>query len=325
MYMRSLFALALVAVPAFSIASFDMMLIGTNSSSNYRVSRYDPVNRISLGSFGQGIIASVVDDVAVDQTTSTAYVLSGQSNVYRFNYNTGEFLGVVGGLSGGNTMNFDPVSRRFTIASATGSGGSVYNEDFSLYLGGITPAGAFIGGAPVYNAATNKWYSMAYTNANPFNLVSQTWNSDFTGGINSAASSLTYNAGYELGEKSIVLGNKLYTLTYQRTAGTYLYSSTIDNSGNAGAPTLFGNTNGSSGGYLNHSIVAGHNGLAWTLCGNVLRGFHPVTGFGTPVTLSGLGTANELRGAAIVLAPEPGTMIALGVGLATLARRRRTA
>ena len=77
-----------VSFAAIGHASFEMMLIADNT--NGVIHRYDPVNRVYLGSCGQGSLLPVTS-MALDQTNGRAFVKQG-TFLTAFNYSTGDAL-----------------------------------------------------------------------------------------------------------------------------------------------------------------------------------------------------------------------------------------
>ena len=159
--MRS-FALTLALLSgSAAFASFDLMLLGDNTTAgSERVIRYDPVNRVQLGSFGQGFLNAAVSDVAVDQSTNRAFVLQVNGGVRVFNYSTGAFIdGFTLPSSNYGAIGFDAASNRITFGHGGGSGvspGRVY--DASTFGLAADLAGTFMATAPLRRPGTS-WYA----------------------------------------------------------------------------------------------------------------------------------------------------------------------
>ena len=86
--MRSLVALSLIFSGAVVHASFEMMLI--TDPYGKAIHRFDPINRVSLGSFGTGMLNP--NAVCVNQALNVAYVADGGQGIRAFNYFTGDLL-----------------------------------------------------------------------------------------------------------------------------------------------------------------------------------------------------------------------------------------
>jgi len=302
-------------------ASFEMLLMGDNTGNNFKVTRYDPVTRMSLGSFGLGIINHAVRDVAVDQSTNRAFVLSAGGRVNVFNYNTGEWLGAGTNNSGLYTaIAYNSGSNTLTFGEGTGSGANggiqVMDAD-SLTATGLGFPSTFVSTAPLQRPGTTNYFMHTLASFGGFNPSTRVW--DENGNLLDTQFGPNAWDGANGVRDSVFSGNFMYGLVTNVT-GTVdtLVSSSVTNT-TMGLPSAVASF--AAPGFANRSMALGHNGLLWVKTGNELRSYHPINGFGAanilPVSIS------DSTGMAIVVAPEPTSMFALGLGALTLLRRRR--
>jgi|GEM_PF-4118543 len=295
------------------------MLIAENPASGpSRVARYDPVSGRSLGSFGSYTIEGAAKDVAV--TSAGKATVLGSGSTSRFDYSTGEFdggndvstfysslNGIAGStdfLVGGNgASNVSPgrrdTSAGTTIATYTGnfltSAGFVpsTNPNLAVYGYGDWVAAPAIG---VYNSTGGPMVSS-------FSLTA----AQAPVGFANAFRDFAEFGGRVYGLYGDTV-NDLRLLQFSFTGNTITGAAVL-------SPTI---------GTINSrvSIAAGHNGLPSILNDNVLHCYHaPSLSYYGDQTLPY--AAGTLGGMDLMIAHEPGTLVAIGVGLAALIRRRR--
>jgi len=304
-----------ISAAQMSYASFDLMLLGDNTTAgSQRVQRYDPVNRINLGTFGQGYFDADIQDIAVDSASKRAYVIDNTGFVRYFNYNTGDYLGGFTTGTSLNTIAIDPNNGRITASRGFGGNinpGRVYdaNGTFAFTLS----AGTFATSNFVRRIGDTTYFSWGFS-ANPparrHNATTGALIDSVGGPVSSvfiARSALMSQGGRLLG-LSTISGN------------LHLYSIGTNISGFSGAIGLDKSFGASTN--VNVDMVNGHNDLIYMLNGS------SVIAYDTAINRT-LGTQNltfasaaNIRGMGIVLAPEPGTMAALGLGLVALLRRK---
>lgn len=73
----------------------------------------------------------------------------------------------------------------------------------------------------------------------------------------------------------------------------------------------------------NIAIENGHGSLQYIMNGNTIINYQSSGNFVLGTQTLGFATAANVRGMAVVVAPEPATMAALGLGALALIRRRR--
>lgn len=327
--MRSLVALAIFATSSsFGYASFDMLLVGNNYLGNgesYHVSSYDPVNRVDLGSFGSGVLTDAVLDVAVDQASNTAYVLTN-TKIAMFDYNTGELKGAAESPSAGiRSIHFNRESNTVTFGPGDGgvlNGGPIYTQN--LAATGVAFGSAFQGHAPIQRSGSSNYFGFGATQSPGNNLQSAVWNP--SGGlINSGVTTIGFG-GSNVFRDAAWSGTSLYGVSsVSGGPGTAIWLSSTTAS-TASTPvqqlTIHAGAIG-IGASSARNIVAGHGGGFWIKTGNVFSSYHPVLGAGPTISLGAIGGVADLTGMAIVLAPEPVSLVVLSLGAIYILRRRR--
>lgn len=321
----------LVGCSGFASATFDLMLLGDNTNVGAsRVVRYDPVNRVVLGGFGDGFINSPITDIAVDQATNRAFVLDSTNIIRSFNYNTGAFLDLIsiGTSPSGpySTLDFDAVSNRL-FAGVGGGGNTNLNRvvagDFSTNLGVApfaTGSFSFLAGGTVRRPGGN-WVA-SWSSEGSSNTISVT---QFNGSTFVASgvvtSSINANAGNRARSAIFAADGRFMGL---RTFGGNTELLTIGTSatgfvGGITTQQVF------TGAAANLEMVNGHDELVYMLNGTTITSYH--TGYNVIAGTQTLGFASaaNIKGMAIVIAPEPGSMIALGAGVLALVKRRKKA
>lgn len=302
-----------------SQASFDLMLLGDNTNSSApRVQRYDPQNGVLLGSFGAGFIAGAITDIEVDQASGTAFVLGGNL-VSMFNYNTGAFLSAIN-IGGYRDIEFDALTNTLTTADGGGSGlmpGRVFNLA-GTQLG--TFDGQWMSTAPIRlgSSARSAAWVMGATGSFPIQgaifpigggSALQTSSSSYFWGGGDAMRESVYNAASDFCGVTIRGGNLEYWGL--ATNGTGFSTGTMNLVRNFGASTG------------NIAIENGHGSLQYIMNGNTIINYQSSGNFVLGTQTLGFATAANVRGMAVVVAPEPATMAALGLGALALIRRRR--
>lgn len=312
----------LFVTSSFAQASFEMLLMGDNSGGTFKVARYDPVTRMSLGSFGLGIINHPVRDVAVDQSTNRAFVLSTGGRVNAFNYNTGEWLGA-GSINNSSysTMAYNSASDTLTFGEGFGSGvsGGIQVLSSNLTPTGLSFPSTFVSTPAIQRPGSTNYFMYTLSSSGGFNPSTRVW--DANGNLLDSQFGPNAWDGANGVRDAVFNGNTLYGIVVDvaGTSNTLVTSSTTATT--MGLPSVVSSFTSTAGGGAYRSLCVGHNGLMWVKAGNELRSFHPVNGFSTANILPG--TSLESTGMAIVVAPEPASMFALGLGALTLLRRRR--
>ena len=322
--MRTTITALILITAAVSQASFDLMLLPDQSSG--RIVRFDPINQIQLGSVNVQTLARSV--VANNSSAPFAYS-SGNTGGIKFNYSTGERITSASFPNGALSLNHDGSRVYETIGADT-----VYRYNANLgFLGNFSSL-----------SMVNTMAVQQYTNDRVVLI-----------GLNSAGDLIAANhdtiAHAQVGSTvmlvsaaNLLAGSTVQGMeltTFNRGVLTYRAS---DNSTRLMyvAMDAFGGVTGP----LSSTTVAGY-ATATTASTMVLRGhagFFVVgtnaAGTGTYITeyaipfssATGVYTLNGVTmpttgrwRATNIVAPEPGTMVALGAGLVVLLRRRRKA
>lgn len=310
---------------------------------NNRVHRYDPVNDVYLGSFGDGYFTNIYD-IDVDQATGLAYVLDeavvGQTKrIHVFNYSTGEYVfqhligvpGVTGEYDlafGAKNGNFNTV---WTVNNGVGGelrrhqlapGGAIVIETIAPLVGnagwtGVAHAGGntyFLADFDLASSAAGTaalWWRSAPGVASQMGGVNGT--TLIQNARNLAARDTLSSQGVQLGITGAIPGNFAYW-----------------------DPQAFGSIG--SGGVIadlssigwtqTYDVAVGHYQLVHTIGRNatgpvMMSKLASAVNFGRQRQLSGSIFSNNIAGMAIVVAPEPTSLCALVLGAAFMVRRRR--
>lgn len=295
----------------------------SNGAGSRKIGRWDPQNGVFLGYFGAGNVNGTALTIDQTQANTVIDIVGGANviNLQRFNYSTGENLGMTSiGLGGSNSV----------LDAQALSGGQ-------LLLGGT------IGGI---NSArlVNSNGSTVRTYSNPAGTTS-------VRSVFQNSAGVTFVLTRQIGTVS---GDKFSLSSYAANSGTIAttvvvadnatsqYSNIIQSGNNVIVGTdlnadrrmysLSGSTLGASisvGGSLlpSDTFFAGHGSAYYSMGRDSATNrvyIHSMTG-------SSLGSHTYFESAqygsiydsAIVVAPEPITMVGLGLGLAAVLRRRK--
>ena len=296
-----------------SFASFEMLAV--LDRTDRVIHRYDSETGVYLGNFGGGYIQTPIGMV-LDQASNSVYVLqdktSGDSLDYvtRLDYNTGAFLGVVS-LQNANCRGFGMTNdgrfisntsqaevNRFSTAGSTN--GFVSNFSFGVTTGNdgmdVDDSGRLW--AMNRNGVIYGWEDpFSVTGATPTYSLGAPTPSNFRGQLTTRGDLL---------------------LAVNRTSFTF---ATLAPTGGLLAPSNLGFSLTYSGAAIGHNGMMYVSGYSGTSLGSVQRWDR----FGNFNGSFGSDQLNDPMAMGVVIAPEPGTMLALGVGAAALLRRRRNA
>lgn len=307
MWNRFIVAMGVLAATSQAWSSYDLLLqFDSDATNGDHIDRYDPISRIYLGSFQ---IQNTIDALAMVASTARreVYVRRGSTSMEAYNYDTGDqtrsfsFVGDDLFLSNDQRFLYSNNStfiRRYDLDTRTST---------TITLAGATSIGAAtINAAGEFVVAENTANEWRVYSASGVLLRSQAF-SEPTEDIRTIALSPHTTPGVTQ-YRGLSGLNRVQTLT---DAGSVLSSDAF---------TL-------SGIFSANSVASAHLG-AWmtgdpSTGGGTLKAFRmgqnntQTTGFSlTQTTLLTAPTA-------VVLAPEPGTMIALGAGAVALLRRRQ--
>lgn len=306
--LKKLLALAFGAgISACSFASFELLL--ALDYQNSTIHRYDGTTGASLGTFGSSRLVNP-SAMAVDVSTNTVSVFSATNTITVFNYNTGvvvnEFTHNAGGfatmcpgpagsfligsfLNPGNVVRYNALTGTIQASYFSPVNSSVramgYNPDGSVYIY-YTATGEVSRYNPAGGVRTNAV-------AGPGAELSDSRQMTFMG--SSAVVSLGSGKGY----RKFIYGTNAWT------AGTSVESSNLS----------FGY--GLTRGHGSQVFLAGYNATNGLIEGyDLISGTHRQTITGP--------NGSFFVAMASVVAPEPTTLLALGVGSLLVLRRKRS-
>lgn len=325
--LRNLLIFSALAVAAACSASFDMLLL---PSSDGRIYRYDPVNRVALGSY----TSASTPMIAASYSTENSYSgTPGTSAVRSYNYSTGELNGIYTGLtnmksidiSGTNLYQLSSTSvRRLNLSSGVGT-----TFTFSSAITGMTSC---IYGNFLHVLGINASNQIQYQT---LDLTTGTF-----GAVTNAGLSIT--AGSTFGKAAIAVNpaNGRVGVLFTYVSGGSLFGAYSDvQSTGQNINTLFSALTFNSLGFSTATgmpaVVAGHSGY-WVI-GQDSTDITKTRIAREDLYLSPLVSENYVMTSpsagynpaiasyvpANVIAPEPAEFLALGVGLAGLILKKR--
>jgi hypothetical protein len=292
-----------VSFAAIGHASFEMMLIADNT--NGVIHRYDPVNRVYLGSFGQGSLLPVTS-MALDQTNGRVFVKQ-DTFLTAFNYATGEAL----------------------FSTSTNAGAIAYRENFgdlitSTSLGllrlGVSMSGFGItsvySGAPASTQITSDGSSVFI--ANPANGTFVKYSGSSTATTTVTTSS---NAGLTGDTIAGMMTSQsgAFHFALSATDRRYYVTTSLANSVVSGSASTLTTTTAITRGHGEYGYYLGATATGFGIQKFYENGDN-FQNFPQVALPSQIGAINS---AVTVVAPEPGSMIALGIGVAALLRKRK--
>jgi hypothetical protein len=269
------------------------------------IHRYDPVNRVYLGSFGQGSLLPVTS-MALDQTNGRVFVKQ-DTFLTAFNYATGEAL----------------------FSTSTNAGAIAYRENFgdlitSTSLGllrlGVSMSGFGItsvySGAPASTQITSDGSSVFI--ANPANGTFVKYSGSSTATTTVTTSS---NAGLTGDTIAGMMTSQsgAFHFALSATDRRYYVTTSLANSVVSGSASTLTTTTAITRGHGEYGYYLGATATGFGIQKFYENGdnFQNFTQVALP---SQIGSINS---AVTVVAPEPGSMIALGIGVAALLRKRK--
>lgn len=300
--------LAVVAcMAASSLASYELALVADYAGK--KIDRYDPESGTYLGSFGNGLLAGPTD-VAIDQANGVAYVADQVTRrVYSFNYHTGRYLSSF--AASGALYYVTRLSNGELLHSGVGSANTYRTTTSGTLLQTINTSGIYVEGHAQAQDGT-LWF-LGSLNGFPTLYSGAVGSSTVT----SAVSSFSGNLDAHL----TVHGNQAVFQSYTNNL-VHFFSANVNGTTATNLVDYRQTGNNLSG----RGTAFGHNGLAYMLASDNTalnhRLYKWIPGATNPQYLTLTNTASA-EGMAVVVAPEPASMIALGAGALALIRRRR--
>jgi hypothetical protein len=307
-----------------ALASFDMMLMPSFSN---RVNRYDPANGVALGGFN----ANSARLITIDQAQGRAFVYdSANSRIRGYNYNSGESFGISATIGGATSLDYHAGTNR---VFALNSGGLFFTTPGSGALSTfVTPSA----GTTWHTTVVSGNVITVFGNSGTGNIVYESYNCSTGASVGSGSTFGIVLAASAIGKPTFFASpnapNGFYAFTYVNlTGGVNVGRSSVNALGAAGLVTGF-SLPGFASGTVMPTAVPAHGGFflvgqsATTATDTLVRKMDNASSFAAEYTntISGTTFTAGAYQAANVVAPEPGSMIALGVGIAALLRKRRS-
>ena len=312
----------LLAVPA--TASFELVMVADRGTKS--VHRFDGNTGLYLGAFGSGYLQNPLS-MALDQAGNRVFVADGitsdgstaptQVRVWEFNYNTGEYINSFATGNSGFTFTYlNPQIAYRNDTVAVGFDGRLADM-FSTATGLFQVTTAFQSGTNpdglAFDASGKIWTPEGGTFIQ----------SSLPGGVPTRYTLSSSFAASSVVKQTAISGNRLMGaggLSWSRLDISTLNSSITNPLTTYTEPTGVTTTNGCG---------FGHGDIAYTTgTGSIAGGSAYVSRYlyssGTRLQSFGSGNLVDPRAMAIVVAPEPGSLLALGGALTVLMKRRRS-
>jgi len=318
--MRTVFLAFAFACAFTAQASYELLLVadkGNGAAGTSRIHRIDGTSGAYLGSFGSNILTGAIG-VTVDSALGLAYVTEGDSGpAHIFDYSTGVYYG--------------QRSSTFYDRYPVKLGSNLYaTQGFGLYKlplngGAQTSLNLPNGGSALWLAQTSSTKAIVYSyltnttgNLYEFNSTNESFVSlgavNLSFGISNFAAA-NFLPSYQGGGPAIIAGSGvLGDLHVFRLTGSNAFSSASTFSSNS-LNNCLGVANAHGGFYATGKLAS--NGA--------LGGVTFFTNYGAEKQTYSYGNLYDPRGIASVIAPEPGTMLAIGAGLVAMLKRRKKA
>lgn len=323
-FLRSAILCASLVIVAAAQASYELLAI---PAADNTLRRIDPLSGTSLGSIN---LPAGTRSVELDGATGNGYALAGEW-LHRFDYSTGErrgawrlgpgFVDIALSEDGTRLHAMTPTNlttlstTTFSVLSATAIG------SFVTITGSVTRFGP-------NRLAMSEDYN---TGSSLFSLtkVVDSTSGAITGTYSSANGVANPGVNGKVASVLLPTGQRRVVVASRGPSHTIVNTTVFSAAGTNGISSNFLNSNFSLSGGRAVSAVASHGGFY--LIGPGLSGGTRIEEYeGSSLALiSARNYAFDLPtgffGPAAVIAPEPGTMLAFGAGLAGLIARRRRA
>lgn len=311
-------------------ASYEMMMFVEGN----KISRYDPENKVSLGSFGEGELGAYSGaQIAADPVKrGEVAVMNGDGGIRRFNAFTGRYLGAVHtGVNpwfGNGPLRLDVLTNGNYLVSGYANG---TDQQVSRIYSGVN--GSLLSSM---NPFGNSYWALDSVQGSDGNIYTL---NRISGGGNSSFYTFVYsNNGSYLGANYLGDSSDFFRFTRLGRAGNRILVAGNDQNESVVHNIGFGQTVGSVGWTSwSFSGTTTTGELAWAhsrtymhqiddMGGGVyqhhLNFYDPATNYANYNSYI-LPYSGALGSMTIVTAPEPGTMVALAAGLGWLIRRKK--
>lgn len=295
-----------------ALASFEMLLVadnGANTTPTRRIHRFDPDSGVYLGAFGN--FSSDIRCMEIRQSRNEAYVIAG-TTLYVFDYNTGALKKDFGGWAftdiafsqdDSTFYALNGTSSIYKTTTAAMDAGSFFPSMWLNDASAIMTSVAVTLGNQVMTGQTRSGQPYVYS----YDAISP------GAGLPSTA----FNPGVTLGAAANINGGgSLQALSFFGIGYAYRYTSS-----GLGSTFYYTSQIGTA-----TAVSAAHSGMYLTGIDAVTPTQGLITKFadsGAEMQSFGGSVLRKPVAMASVLAPEPGTMIALGAGILALLRRRK--
>lgn len=300
---------------ASSFASFELVMVGDSTTG--KVHRFDGISGSYLGAFGEGEVTST-SEIAAHAGSDTCFIRNTPSGaIYRYNYNTGEFMGAISAVSGA----YFNILSDGTFLTVSTTLMRRYNQSGTLLETFLPPTGgAFIQDRGFAAQLSNgRIIAHATNSAGTKGFTSYVLGIAFAGPFTGYASSGTNIGGVSASGFSIAFkgnfGSDISSTWTFNAAGNF-----TSNADNGSLPVVLTSPTDTAFGHQGRYFVSGINAAnaaqgivsrADSIPGGGNRGTFGTSILKTPVSIT------------TVVAPEPGTMLALTAGIGMLVRKRR--
>lgn len=281
-------------------ASYELVLAANiNTFGTSGIQRFDGNTGAYLGTFGQGVLQNP-DQIAVDPSDGTCYVTDqSSSSIFAFNYSTGEYIR---GYGLANALQICLLKNGHFLAS---SGSNLYE---------FTKSGTLV--------------QIVASSGQIFSLGQAADGTIFT--CDSARNVRRFNSTLSSVLGNSVIANNIYGSFAFR--GSEIYASDYSNNkvvtlSLSNSPVVTGTRSLPSGYTTPLGLAMGHDDRLFVGINapadtsKAICRYQLASGMSTPYQFGS--TSTQVRGIAVVNAPEPSTWLAIGLGVIGLARRRK--
>lgn len=297
-----------------AMASFDLLLLPGADSKIYR---YDPVNNVSLGSFGSGAFPG---STTLDPHTGELVVFRGDAT-QSYDYSTGALKRVTTGGGGVTWAGYNQALDRIDVLVG-GTYLDVITPPFTYQFG--PPLGGGLGVKNYIRYGSGVAIGMRITGGD---LQMQKW----SGGTADAGSN-TYGFGGLTAVSNLIsfAGTTVFVATVAGSSTLYFVNEPLDEADPINASLTGISITAGYDASMPYYLLPNHTGLYFagrdSSTGDWrVSNLNYVGGIATYYNSSSVVVPVTYAAAmpSVVLAPEPATMITLGLGLVGILRRRR--
>ncbi len=311
---RTLITAALVAATAPPVwASFELVMVVDQGDANNvaRIHRFDGVTGSAFGTFGTGDSIGA-SNIALDQNAGRAFVNSySTQDTKTWNYNTGLLVDACDNPGPGQGLVYDSKTKRLGYANADGI------DHYATSGSALTSVNSINGGLLWLTQATDGTFYGGAGNGSIYRVNSFTSSAPLIGSVSANAVPLSWgHAAYGRN----LSGNGMILASDPAGSSNKLRVITL-----SGPNAVLGGTSLTFPGFTTIiSVAPAHVGF-YVLGKNVqavatLQYLTPNLQLGRSFSLPNVKGPADL---AVVNAPEPAGLVALGIGAAALIRRRR--